>query len=65
MVLGTWVNKGKKKDRTDRGSGPSPLAPVDYLPLTFQVRLAGVGSVLPAASMALTWKVWEPLARFE
>jgi len=26
------------------------------------VRLAGVASVLPAASVALTKKVWEPLA---
>ena len=28
---------------------------------TVQVRLAGVVSELPAASMALTSKVWEPL----
>ena len=30
---------------------------------TVQVRVAGVGSTLPAASMALTWKVWEPSER--
>lgn len=34
-----------------------------YLTRTFQVRLAGVGSVLPAASVACTLKVWLPLAR--
>ena len=28
---------------------------------TVQVRSAGVGSLLPAASVALTSKVWEPL----
>ncbi len=28
-----------------------------------QVKLAGVASVLPAASVARTWKVWEPSAR--
>jgi hypothetical protein len=28
-----------------------------------QVWLAGVGSVLPAGSVARTWKVWEPSAR--
>ena len=27
------------------------------------VRLAGVGSVFPAASVAFTWKVWLPTAR--
>jgi uncharacterized membrane-anchored protein len=27
-----------------------------------QVKLAGVGSVLPAASVAWTWKVWLPTA---
>ena len=30
---------------------------------TVQVRLAGVASVLPEASMALTSKVWEPPER--
>ena len=30
---------------------------------TVQVRAAGVASVLPAASEALTWSVWEPSAR--
>jgi hypothetical protein len=30
---------------------------------TAQVRLAGVASVLPAASVALTWKVCEPSLR--
>ncbi len=29
---------------------------------TVQVKLAGVASVLPAASMARTWKVWLPSA---
>jgi hypothetical protein len=29
--------------------------------LIVQVRLAGLWSVLPALSVALTWKVWEPL----
>ena len=28
-----------------------------------QVKLAGVASVLPAASVARTWKVWEPSPR--
>ncbi len=28
---------------------------------TVKVRVAGVGSVLPFASVACTWKVWEPL----
>ena len=27
-----------------------------------QVKLAGVGSVFPAGSVARTWKVWVPLA---
>jgi hypothetical protein len=57
----TSVNKGNEKGRADGGSGPSPLAPVAYLTLTFQLRLAGVGSVLPAASVAFTSKVWVPL----
>ena len=30
---------------------------------TSQVKLAGLGSVLPALSTARTWKVWEPSAR--
>ena len=30
---------------------------------TVQVKLAGVGSVLPAASVARTWKVCEPSER--
>ena len=30
---------------------------------TVQVRLAGVASVLPAATVALTSKVWVPLLR--
>src|SRR5262249_28318049 len=30
---------------------------------TVQVKLAGVGSTLPAGSVALTTKVWEPLVR--
>jgi hypothetical protein len=30
---------------------------------TVQVRLAGVASTLPAVSLALTSKVWEPLER--
>ena len=28
-----------------------------------QVKVAGVGSVLPAGSVARTWKVWEPSLR--
>jgi hypothetical protein len=32
---------------------------------TVQVRLAGVASVLPAASVALTRNVWDPSARLE
>src|SRR5215210_2988449 len=58
----TPVYKGKKKGRADRGSGPYPLAPVAYLAPTFQLRLAGVGSVMPAASVAFTSNVWVPLA---
>src|SRR5215208_8476981 len=46
-----------------RNPGPSPLAPVAYLAPTFHLRLAGVGSVLPAASVAFTSKVWVPLAK--
>src|SRR5918995_7230578 len=46
-----------------RNPGPSPLAPVAYLAPTFHLRLAGVGSVLPAASVAFTSKVWVPFAR--
>ena len=30
---------------------------------TVQEKLAGVGSVLPAASVARTWKVWLPEAK--
>ena len=30
---------------------------------TVQVDDAGVASVLPAGSLARTWKVWEPSAR--
>ena len=30
-----------------------------------QVRLAGVASTLPAVSVALTSKAWEPSGRFE
>ena len=33
--------------------------------LTVHVWLAGVGSVLPAASVARTSKVWDPFARLE
>jgi hypothetical protein len=62
LLLGTWVNKGNKKGRADWGSGPVPLESVAYLAPTFQLRLAGVGSVLPAASVAFTAKVWVPLA---
>src|SRR5215213_8814399 len=58
----TFVNKDKKKGRADWGSGPVPLESVAYLAPTFQLRLAGVGSVLPAASVAFTAKVWVPLA---
>ena len=31
--------------------------------LIVQVKLAGVGSVLPAGSVARTWKVWLPLTK--
>ena len=30
---------------------------------TVQVKLAGVGSALPAASVARTWKLWLPSAK--
>jgi hypothetical protein len=30
---------------------------------TVQVKLAGLASVLPAASVAATWKVWDPCTR--
>src|SRR5215208_5611942 len=59
----TPVNEGKGKGRSPHHPGPSPLAPLAYLASTFQRRLAGVGSVLPAASVAFTSKVWVPLAR--
>ena len=39
------------------------LVPVAYPARTFQVRLAGLWSVLPAASVARTLKVWDPLLR--
>jgi hypothetical protein len=56
------VNKGKRKGRGSREAPALPLlVPVAYLARTFQVRLAGVGSVLPAASVAFTLKVWVPL----
>src|SRR5215208_2676737 len=58
----TPVNKGIKKGRSSYQPGPSPLAPVAYLAPTFQLRLAGVGSVLLAASVAFTAKVWVPFA---
>src|SRR5215207_10745093 len=61
-ILRGWVNKSIKKGRSSYQPGPSPLAPVAYLARTFQLRLAGVGSVLPAASVAFTSKVWVPLA---
>jgi hypothetical protein len=54
--------KGIKKGRSSYQPGPSPWAPVAYLPSTFHLRLAAVGSVLPAASVAFTSKVWVPLA---
>jgi hypothetical protein len=57
------VNKGKRKGRGSREAPALPLlVPVAYLARTFQVRLAGLWSVLPAASVARTLKVWEPLA---
>src|SRR5215217_5841669 len=59
----TRVNKGIKKGRSSYLPGPSPLAPVAYLASTFHLRLAGVGSVLLAASVAFTSKVWVPFAR--
>ena len=62
-LLRTRVNKGIKKGRSSYQPGPSPLASVAYLARTFQLRLAGVGSVLPAASVAFTSKVWVPLAK--
>src|SRR5215212_3537678 len=63
LILRTPVNKGIKKGRSSYQPGPSPLAPVAYLAPTFQLRLAEVGSVLPAASVAFTSKVWVPFAR--
>src|SRR5215208_1252822 len=63
VSLRTRVNKGIKKGRSSYQPGPSPLAPVAYLAPTFHLRLAGVGSVLPAASVAFTSKVWVPFAR--
>src|SRR5215203_604966 len=62
-ILRGWVNKSIKKGRSSYQPGPSPLASVAYLARTFQLRLAGVGSVLPAASVAFTSKVWVPFAR--
>jgi hypothetical protein len=69
MVLGTWVNKGKKKGRGSLEPQPLVRAHTEcsisttyWLRRTVQVRLSGVASVLPAASVALTWKLWEPLA---
>ena len=57
------MNTGKRKGRGSREAPALPLlVPVAYLARTFQVRLAGVWSVLPAASVARTLKVWEPLA---
>ena len=41
----------------------SPKGGDFYLARTFQLRLAGVGSVLPAASVAFTSKVWVPFSR--
>ena len=63
LLLRGWVNKGIKKGRSSYRRSPCPLAPVVYLARTFQLRLAGVESVLPAASVAFTSKVWVPLAR--
>jgi hypothetical protein len=57
------VNKGIKKGRSSYQPGPCSLAPVAYLARTFHLWLAGVGSVLPAASVAITSKVWVPLGR--
>jgi|SRR5215217_1192964 hypothetical protein len=60
----TQVNKGKRKGRGSREAPALPLlVPVAYLARTFQVRLAGLWSVLPAASVARTLKVWDPLLR--
>jgi hypothetical protein len=55
---------GKRKGRGSREAPALPLlVPVAYLARTFQLRLAGVGSSLPAASVAFTSKVWVPFAR--
>jgi hypothetical protein len=44
---------------TVSGGSTSPVA------LMIQVRSAGAGSVFPAASIALTANVWEPVAKPE
>ena len=48
---------------------PAGSVPVGWAPertggvvSVVQVKLAGVGSVFPAGSVARTWKVWLPLA---
>jgi len=44
-------------------SGPDVMVVSGGVVSTVQVWLAGVGSVLPAGSVARTWKVWLPSAR--
>src|SRR5205085_1494571 len=48
---------------TDSGAGPSVMLVVGGVVSTVQVRGAGVGSALPAWSIARTWTVWLPSAR--
>ena len=40
--------------------GPAVMV-VSGAAITVQVRLPGVASILPAVSVARTWKVWDPL----
>ena len=50
----------------EQAAGGQVTAPGACWPsATVQLTLAGVGSVLPAASRARTWTVWAPAGRFE
>ncbi len=42
--------------------GPAPRTPWAGGATTVHVRTAGVGSTLPTASVARTWKLWPPTA---
>ena len=44
-------------------AGPELIVVWGALVSIVQVKVAGVGSVLPAGSVARTWKVWEPSVR--